>query len=154
MSLRCLRCEPRCYTGRHNLEGSYPFTPECRALLDKSLFFQGAIYGTDPPLHTRFRTLVGQYFSPRRLDRLKPFILDTARELAAGLVASDGGDLVAEFASALSLRVTCHMIGIPSADQATVSEWNGSWLALRVAPHPGAAGEWRASADLVRSLPS
>lgn len=124
----------RHFTSRHNLEGSYPFTPECRALLDKSLFFQGAIYNTDPPLHTRFRAFVGQYFSPRKLDQLKPFILDTARELAAVLGSSDGGDLVAEFASVLPLRVTYRVIGVPPADQATVKEWNNAWLALQVAP--------------------
>jgi cytochrome P450 len=122
------------FTSRHNLEGSYPFTPECMALLDKSLFFQGAIYNTDPPLHTRFRALVGQYFSPRKLDALKPFILDTARELAAGMGSSGGGDAVADFATVLPLRVTYHMIGIPRADQAIVKAWDSAWLALQVVP--------------------
>lgn len=124
----------RHFTSRHNLEGSYQFTPECRALLEKTLFFQGAIYNTDPPLHTRFRTFVGQYFSPRKLASLEPFIRATARELAMGLGSPGGSDLVADFARVLPLRVTFHMIGVPPADQGAVKEWNSAWLALQVAP--------------------
>lgn len=122
------------FTSRHNLEGSYSFTPECRKLLGKSLFFQNAIYNVDPPVHTRFRAFVGQYFSPRSLRRLEPFIRATARELAGNLARSHGGDLVADFARVLPLRVTYQMVGIPPADQAEVKEGNDAWLALQVIP--------------------
>ncbi|WP_225633197.1 cytochrome P450 [Streptomyces solaniscabiei] len=124
------------FTSRYNLDGSYPFCPEAKEILDGSLFFRVALYNVEPPAHTRFRNLVSEFFSPRVLRRREASIRETAARLAAGLAAKDGCDLLQEFAYPLPMTVICDIIGIPEEDRATVKAWNNDWLALQVVPLP------------------
>ncbi|SEQ48646.1 Cytochrome P450 [Streptomyces sp. yr375] len=124
------------FTSRYNLDGSYPFCPEAKEILDGSLFFRVALYNVEPPAHTRFRTLISEYFSPRALRRREGAIREIARRLVADLAAKGGGDLLQEFAYPLPMTVICDIIGIPEADRAMVKGWNNEWLALQVVPLP------------------
>ncbi|MCT2593280.1 cytochrome P450 [Streptomyces sp. N2-109] len=124
------------FTSRYNLDGSYPFSPEARAILDDSLFFRVALYNVEPPAHTRFRTLISEYFSPRNLRALEPAVRRTADRLAGGILGSGRADLLQEFAYPLPMTVICDIIGIPEEDRAQVKEWNNQWLALQVVPLP------------------
>lgn len=124
------------FTSRHNLEGSYPFTPESREVLDGSLFFQNAIYNVEGPAHTRFRTLISEYFTPRSLRRLTPGIERISRALVADFAAAGSGDLLKQVAYPLPYTVICELIGIPEQDRETVKAWNDTWLALQVVPLP------------------
>ncbi|MER5970993.1 cytochrome P450 [Streptomyces sp. NPDC002055] len=124
------------FTSRYNLDGSYPFSPEAQAVLDGSLFFRVALYNVDPPEHTRFRTLIGEYFSPRTLRTLEPSIRRTARRLVEGFSAAGRADLLQEFAYPLPMTVICDIIGIPPEDRDQVKAWNNEWLALQVVPMP------------------
>lgn len=124
------------FTSRYNLDGSYPFCPEAKEILDGSLFFRVALYNVDPPAHTRFRNLVSEFFSPRVLRRREASIREIAARLAAGLADKDGCDLLQEFAYPLPMTVICDIIGIPEEDRATVKAWNNDWLALQVVPLP------------------
>ncbi|WP_051814880.1 cytochrome P450 [Streptomyces iakyrus] len=124
------------FTSRYNLDGSYPFCPEAKKILDGSLFFRVALYNVDPPAHTRFRNLISEYFSPRALRRRQASIQEIAARLVEDLVAKGGGDLLQEFAYPLPMTVICDIIGIPEEDRATVKAWNNDWLALQVVPLP------------------
>lgn len=124
------------FTSRYNLDGSYPFAPEAQAILDGSLFFRVALYNVEPPAHTRFRTLIGEYFSPRNLRALEPAVRRTADRLAQAISGAGAADLLQEFAYPLPMTVICDIIGIPEADRAQVKEWNNQWLALQVVPLP------------------
>jgi len=124
------------FTSRYNLDGSYPFCPEAKEILDASLFFRVALYNVDPPAHTRFRNLVSEFFSPRVLRRREASIREIAARLAADIAAKDGCDLLQEFAYPLPMTVICDIIGIPEEDRATVKAWNNDWLALQVVPLP------------------
>ncbi|MEU2713937.1 cytochrome P450 [Streptomyces sp. NPDC007205] len=124
------------FTSRYNLDGSYPFCPEAKAILDGSLFFRVALYNVDPPAHTRFRNLISEYFTPRALRRREESIREIAKRLVGDIVAKDGCDLLQEFAYPLPMTVICDIIGIPEEDRATVKQWNNEWLALQVVPLP------------------
>ncbi|WP_225831064.1 cytochrome P450 [Streptomyces sp. NK08204] len=124
------------FTSRYNLDGSYPFCPEAKAILDDSLFFRVALYNVDPPAHTRFRNLISEYFTPRALRRREESIRAIAKRLVAGIAAKEGCDLLKEFAYPLPMTVICDIIGIPEEDRATVKQWNNEWLALQVVPLP------------------
>lgn len=122
------------FTSRHNLEGSYPFTPDSRRVLEGSLFFQNAIYNVEGDAHTRFRTLIAEFFTPRSLRRLTPGIQKISRTLVEGLAEAGHGDLLKDVAYPLPYTVICDLIGIPAEDRETVKVWNDTWLALQVVP--------------------
>lgn len=72
----------------------------------------------EPPDHTRIRRLVSKAFTPRTVERLKPYVARLAGELVDGLVAKGGGDLLTDVAEPLPVAVIAEMLGIPEADRA------------------------------------
>ncbi len=124
------------FTSRYNLDGSFPFGPEAKAVLDDSLFFRVALYNVAPPAHTRFRSLISEHFSPRRLRTIEPAARDIADRLVAGFRETGRADLLQDFAYPLPMTVICDIIGIPPEDRAQVKAWNNEWLALQVVPMP------------------
>lgn len=88
-----------------------------RVLRDDTLFsaehgLTGSMLVSNPPDHTRLRTLVSKAFTPRTVSRL------TARveELVDGLldaVANDGGmEVIAQFAYPLPITVIAELLGV------------------------------------------
>ncbi|MFE9607939.1 cytochrome P450 [Streptomyces sp. NPDC006012] len=78
----------------------------------------------EPPDHTRIRRLVSKAFTPRTVQRLKPYVHGLADELVSALVAAGGGDLLAEVAEPLPVAVIAEMLGIPQADRAQLRPWS------------------------------
>lgn len=72
----------------------------------------------DPPDHTRLRALVGQAFTPRRIENMRPRIQAITEQLLDNV--GDEFDLIAEFALPLPVMVICDLLGIPEADQTAV----------------------------------
>ncbi|MEV5316772.1 cytochrome P450 [Streptomyces sp. NPDC052687] len=78
----------------------------------------------EPPDHTRIRRLVSKAFTPRTVERLKPYVEALAGELADGLVRRGGGDLLAEVAEPLPVAVIAEMLGVPESDRAPLRPWS------------------------------
>ncbi|WP_406438657.1 cytochrome P450 [Streptomyces sp. NBC_00631] len=78
----------------------------------------------EPPDHTRIRRLVSKAFTPRTVERLKPYVARLAGELVDGLVAKGGGDLLTDVAEPLPVAVIAEMLGIPEADRAPLRPWS------------------------------
>ncbi|MFJ4950342.1 cytochrome P450 [Streptomyces sp. NPDC088760] len=78
----------------------------------------------EPPDHTRIRRLVSKAFTPRTVERLKPYVDGLAGELVAGLVRDGGGDLLADVAEPLPVAVIAEMLGVPEADRALLRPWS------------------------------
>ncbi|MFI8233644.1 cytochrome P450 [Streptomyces sp. NPDC085900] len=78
----------------------------------------------EPPDHTRIRRLVSKAFTPRTVDRLKPYVSALAGELVDRLVESGGGDLLTDVAEPLPVAVIAEMLGIPEADRAPLRPWS------------------------------
>ncbi|MEW1773242.1 cytochrome P450 [Streptomyces sp. NPDC086777] len=78
----------------------------------------------EPPDHTRIRRLVSKAFTPRTVERLKPYVARLAGELVDALVRSGGGDLLADVAEPLPVAVIAEMLGIPEADRAPLRPWS------------------------------
>ncbi|MFE9449006.1 cytochrome P450 [Streptomyces sp. NPDC006739] len=78
----------------------------------------------EPPDHTRIRRLVSKAFTPRTVERLKPYVEGLAGELVAGLVAAGGGDLLTDVAEPLPVAVIAEMLGIPQVDRAQLRPWS------------------------------
>jgi unspecific monooxygenase len=80
----------------------------------------------EPPDHTRIRRLVSQAFTPRTVERLRPYVRSLAEELAGRLVDAGGGDLLAEIAEPLPVAVIAEMLGVPEADRAPLRPWSAA----------------------------
>ncbi|MGI5138300.1 MULTISPECIES: cytochrome P450 [unclassified Streptomyces] len=78
----------------------------------------------EPPDHTRIRRLVSKAFTPRTVERLKPYVHGLAGELVTRLVEAGGGDLLRDVAEPLPVAVIAEMLGIPEADRGQLRPWS------------------------------
>ncbi|MFJ9904356.1 cytochrome P450 [Streptomyces sp. NPDC101152] len=78
----------------------------------------------EPPDHTRIRRLVSKAFTPRTVERLKPYVDALAGELVAALVEKGGGDLLSDVAEPLPVAVIAEMLGIPESDRGPLRPWS------------------------------
>ncbi|MFI2634259.1 cytochrome P450 [Streptomyces collinus] len=78
----------------------------------------------EPPDHTRIRRLVSKAFTPRTVERLKPYVRGLADDLVSALVAKGGGDLLKDVAEPLPVAVIAEMLGIPESDRAPLRPWS------------------------------
>ncbi|MDR6976463.1 unspecific monooxygenase [Streptomyces sp. 3330] len=78
----------------------------------------------EPPDHTRIRRLVSKAFTPRTVERLKPYVQRLAGELVDRLVAAGGGDLLSDVAEPLPVAVIAEMLGIPESDRGPLRPWS------------------------------
>ena len=93
----------------------------------------------EPPVHTRLRRLVAKAFTARMVEGLRPMIRRLAEELAGGLVDKGEGDLLAEVAEPLPVRVIAEMLGVPTADRHLLRPWSADICGMyELNPSPAA----------------
>ncbi|MFJ3715417.1 cytochrome P450 [Streptomyces sp. NPDC090057] len=73
---------------------------------------------TDPPQHTRLRSLVTRAFTMRRVERLRPRIQRITDELLDEMLPRGRADLIEALAYPLPLTVICELLGVPDMDRA------------------------------------
>ena len=81
---------------------------------------------TDPPDHTRLRTLVGKAFTPGTVTGLRPRIQAIVDELLDKFQSAGQADLVRDFAFPLPAIVICEMLGIPIEARDEFKEWSNN----------------------------
>ena len=91
---------------------------------------------SDAPVHTFFRKLVAQAFTPRAVERMAPRIENIVRELIDGFVQRGEADLYEEFASPLPTIVIAEMLGVPAHDRSMFKVWSDAWVAAMGAADP------------------
>ena len=83
------------------------------------------VLNSDPPVHTRLRTLLNRAFTPRAIEGLRPHI-----EEIAGSLLDDAGraggrfDAVTGFAQPLPIIVIAELLGVPPEDRDQLKEWS------------------------------
>ena len=85
---------------------------------------------TDPPRHSRLRSLIARTFTPRSVAALEPRITALAQELLDTVAARGHLDLVSDFAERLPVLVIMELLGMPLADAARVTGWGADILQL------------------------
>jgi cytochrome P450 len=73
----------------------------------------------DPPRHDALRAVLTGNFMPNRLGRLSAFVREIARQLLERIDIRNGCDLIADFATEIPTRVTCHLLGVPETMRGT-----------------------------------
>ncbi len=85
---------------------------------------------SDPPDHTRLRTLVSKAFTPRAVERMRPRIEAVVDEIVDGLKQRQSFDLMADFASPLPVVIIAEMLGVDVADQPRFRAWSNDAIRL------------------------
>jgi cytochrome P450 len=79
---------------------------------------------TDPPAHTRLRSLVDRAFTARTVARLRPRIEQIADDLLDRLPPAGPADLIEDYAVPLPVTVICELLGVPAADRNDFRRWS------------------------------
>ncbi|MFG3053059.1 cytochrome P450 [Kitasatospora sp. NPDC048239] len=88
-----------------------------------------SMLATDPPQHTRLRSLVTKAFTPGAVARLRPYIAAVTDELLDAWVPGESADAIEGLAVPLPVTVICQLLGVPDADRAAVRTWSNELFA-------------------------
>ena len=109
--------------------------------------------------HQRVRGLFAQTFTPRRIESLRPFIVDLVNQLLDQVEPGDQFDLLDVVAHPVPSLVICELLGVPIQDRALFDGWTQR-IAHLVSPaitesqYADAASalgdEWQLMEDLIR----
>ncbi len=85
---------------------------------------------SDPPDHTRLRTLVQKAFTPRMVEQLRPRIRSIVDQLLDQALERGGEfDLIEHLAYPLPVIVIAELLGVPAEDRATFHDWSAALAA-------------------------
>jgi hypothetical protein len=80
---------------------------------------------TDPPDHTRMRTLVNKAFTPRTVEKLRTHIQQLVDDLLDQIGEHGEIDVIDAFAYPLPALVICELMGVPVEDRDRFKGWSG-----------------------------
>ncbi|WP_330847174.1 cytochrome P450 [Actinophytocola sp.] len=73
--------------------------------------------------HRRLRGLVSKAFTPRMIEKLRPFIRTKAEQLTEELASVAECEFIEDFGNPLPLAVMCELLGVPPEDYDTFRVW-------------------------------
>lgn len=120
-----------------------------------------SLLDSEPPKHTRLRSLVGKAFSRSRIESLRPEVERIANNLldeAEDKLSSNGNfDLIADYAEPLPVKVIAALLGFPDRDEHLLRPWSQSIVKMyEVSPSLEAQEEAKQAAhefaEYVRAL--
>ncbi|MYK26452.1 MAG: cytochrome P450 [Dehalococcoidia bacterium] len=83
------------------------------------------VLNSDPPVHTRLRSLLNRAFTPRAIEGLRPRIEEIAASLLDDVDASNGRfDVATGFAQPLPIIVIAELLGVPPEDRDRFKRWS------------------------------
>jgi cytochrome P450 len=93
---------------------------------------EDSLIGMDPPRHTKMRRAVSHAFTARRVELLRPAIVELIDQRIDGMIAAGKpADLIPHLSAPLPIFVISKLFGIAEEDQQKVREWSdalvGDW---------------------------
>ena len=89
-----------------------------------------SLLDSEPPKHTRLRSLVGKAFSRSRIEGLRPEVERIANllldEAESKLAKSGKFDLISDYAEPLPVKVIAALLGFPDEDEHLLRPWSQS----------------------------
>ncbi|MEI6762799.1 MAG: cytochrome P450 [Actinomycetes bacterium] len=84
-----------------------------------------SILDSEPPKHTRLRSLVMKAFNKNRIEALRPNILALTHQLLDAIEAKGGTfDVIADYAEPLPVKVIAALLGFPDEDEHLLRPWS------------------------------
>ena len=93
--------------------------------------FSKTVFYADPPYHTHLRGLMNHAFTPRRVERLRPYIQRIVNELLES--AQSKGvtvDVIRDLAYPLPVMVIAELLGLPASDRDRFKTWSDDLFAI------------------------
>lgn len=101
--------------------------------------FSKTVFYSDPPYHTHLRGLMNHAFTPRRVERLRPYIQKTVDELLNAAQTNAKLDVIRDLAYPLPVMVIAELLGLPAEDRDRFKTWSDDLFAIlgtvRQKPH-------------------
>ena len=152
--------DPRLVKNRRNVPGSkkggIAWTPKMFEPLTRNML------DSDPPDHTRLRTLVHKAFTPRVVERMHERIEAVANELLDEMTSNQRVDLIERYALPIPTTIIAELIGVPANDRHRFHRWSSAivsitlsaWSTVRAIPPLRAFLRYiRSQVDARRSKP-
>lgn len=120
--------------------------------------FRVGMPSSDPPGHTRLRTLVNKAVTPSRVEAMRPRIQAIFDGLLDQVVEAGRMELIATIAYPFPATVVAELIGLPVEDVDQFKRWSDDIVALHASgrPDPQAAdvawAAWQATRDWLAGL--
>ena len=83
-----------------------------------------SVLQSDPPDHTRLRSIIARAFTPRAVRACQPSIEAAAHVCLDALLDSKRADWIDGFAVPVPVVVIAEMLGVPQSDQALFRKWS------------------------------
>jgi cytochrome P450 len=83
----------------------------------------------DPPVHRRYRGLVNQAFTARRVATLEPYIEHLCHQLIDDFAPAGECELVEAFAERVPMTVIAEQLGVPLSDYHLFKSWSDAFVA-------------------------
>ena len=92
--------------------------------------FSKTVFYADPPYHTHLRGLMNHAFTPRRVERLRPYIQKIVDELLDNMATMPEKDAIHDLAYPLPVMVIAELLGLPQSDRAQFKKWSDDLFAI------------------------
>ncbi len=92
--------------------------------------FDSSLFGANPPVHTRLRSILSPFFSQHRLSDLKHFIRQMAEQGVQNMLAQKEADLIDELATIVPISVIMKILGADPARMDDFKRWSQSIVTL------------------------
>jgi hypothetical protein len=105
---------------------------QAQATLERGYEFEQIrpVTAIDPPHHTHLRRIMAAAFKPRRVAALEQPIRARAHALIDRFAGDGQIDLVAHYASPLTVFTIVELLGLPLADASLIRRWSDDRIAL------------------------
>src|SRR5215471_5157114 len=88
-----------------------------------------SMISTDPPKHTKLRSVVNRGFTPKMIARTEESVRRRAREIVDAIAAKGEIDFVVDVAAVLPVAIICDMMGVPESDRPRLLDLTNRLLA-------------------------
>jgi cytochrome P450 len=105
-----------------------------KALSERGWARATTLQRTDPPTHTRYRTVLNRVFTPGRVRALKPAIDVIVEELVEPMLKAGRCEFVADFALPLPGMFIAEQLGLDRSQYRTFRRWAEAMLCLANRP--------------------
>jgi cytochrome P450 len=102
----------------------------------------------DPPVHTYWRQVLGQYFSPGRVEGITDKIRARCRHLLDDLDGRGSADFVTDFARLYPTAIFLELLGLPGDELPRFMAWEHDILHGTTESDPGRVKAGQAAADV------
>ena len=123
--------DPR-FSRAQGLMGGFKRLPEAEQRIAEPVYhaYAQSMPYTDPPYHTRLRGLVNKAFTPRVVERMRPYVQQVVDDLLDAAEAKGEMDVIRDLAYPLPLIVIAVMLGFPIEERQQLKKWSDDSFAV------------------------